>query len=254
MKVVVTGSRGVVGTVLVDRLNAQNHTVVPLVHDAFDVNDEKKVRAFLDTHQPDAIMHLAKGDVPFTKALAAWAYEKRKAYVFTSTYKVFKGKKVEGPFTVYDTPDGTDQLATSKQELERVSFAVNPNSYVARLAWQITKQPENYGIMYFIKSQMDKRGKISVSKNHFVSAMFVEDTADALIDLVEHYAPGLYHLNASDWFSLYDIVYHIKHKMGHDWIVLDPPRTLSKNEMLDNTKIKLTPLSKQGVEYQHPNL
>lgn len=253
MKVVVTGSRGTVGKVLVTRLKKRKHTVVPLVHDAFDVNDAAQINAFLDDAQPDVIMHLAKGEVPFTKALATWAFIHKKAYLFTSTYKVFSGKKIEGPFTIYDDPDGFDTLAMYKQELEKVSFAANPTSYVARLAWQITNDPEGYGVLKFVKYQMETRKKVSVSKNHFISAMFVEDTANALIDLVQQYAPGLYHLNASDWFSLYDIVYHIKHKMGHDWIVLDPPRNLAKNEMLDNTKIALTPLSQQGVEYQHPN-
>jgi len=220
MKFLVTGSRGTVGKVLMKTLKEKGYETIALVHDQFDVENSDLLLKYLNKETPDVIMHLAKGGVNMTKTLASWAYEKRKSYLFTSTYKVFSGKKVEAPFTIYDTPDGTDQLAKYKIELEKVSFEANPNSYVARLAWQITKDVEDYG--------------------------------DRLVHLIEKKMPGLYHLNASDWFSFYDIVYHIKHEMGHDWINLKEPRTLHKNEMIDNLKVEITPLSSQGVKYQHP--
>jgi dTDP-4-dehydrorhamnose reductase len=252
MKFLVTGSRGTVGKVLIKTLKEKGYETIALVHDQFDVENNDLLLNYLNKEKPDAIMHLAKGGVNMTKTLASWAYEKRKSYLFTSTYKVFSGKKVEAPFTIYDTPDGSDQLAKYKIELEKVSFEANPNSYVARLAWQITNDVEDYGILSFLKFQMDRRGEVSVSKNHYLSAMFVEDTCERLVHLIEKKMPGLYHLNASDWFSFYDIVYHIKHEMGHDWINLKEPRTLHKNEMIDNLKVEITPLSLQGVKYQYP--
>ena len=249
MNIVVTGSRGTIGKVLVKALKKRKYTVIPLTHDALDFSDQNAVVGFLDTHQPDAIMHLAKADEAFTGFLAEWAYQHRKAYVYTSSYKVFSGKKVEGPFKITDTPDGTDELALYKQRLEKISFEKNPTSYVARLSWQITDDPSGYGVLMFLKAQMDSVKKISVSENMYPSLMFVEDTAEALIDLIEKYQPGLYHLNQNDWYSFYDIVHYLKYEKGHDWIQLEPPRTLRKIEMLDNQKIKLKPLSEYGIKY-----
>lgn len=249
MNIVVTGSRGTIGKVLVKTLKKRKHTVIPLIHDEVDFRDQKVILEFLNTHQPDAIMHLAKAEEDITATLAKWAYEHRKAYLYTSSYKVFNGKKVEGPFKITDTPDGTDELALYKQRLEKVSFENNPNSYVARLSWQITDDPSGYGVLMFLKAQMDKAKKVSVSENMYPSLMFVDETANALIDLIEKYQPGLYHLNQNDWYSLYDIVDYLKHQKGHDWIVLDPPRSIRKNEMLDNQKIKLKPLSEYGIKY-----
>jgi dTDP-4-dehydrorhamnose reductase len=249
MNIIVTGSRGTIGKVLMKTLKKRKHTAIPLIHDEVDFSDQKVITAFLEKHQPDAIMHLAKSEEAITATLAKWAYENRKSYLYTSSYKVFSGKKVEGPFKVTDTPDGTDELALYKQRLEKVSFENNPNSYVARLSWQITDDPSGYGILMFLKAQMDKAKKVSVSENMYPSLMFIDETANALIDLVEKYQPGLYHLNQNDWYSFYDIVDYLIHEKGHDWIVLDPPRAIRKIEMLDNQKIKLKPLSEYGIKY-----
>lgn len=254
MKAIITGSSGVIGKVLMQRLKKHKHQAVALKHTEFDVNDAKLIDAYLNKEKPDVIFHLAKSDLAMSEHLAKWTKEHRRALVYTSSFKVFGGKKTQGPYAVYDTPDGTDEIAKTKQAHEKAIFEVNPNAYVVRLSWQITPKVEAYGLLAFLKDQMDKRGKISVSENHYPSVMFVEDTCDELIRIVTGYQPGLYHLNQNDWYSFYDIVHHLKHKLGHDWIELDKPRSLKKNDMLDTIKFPHSTLTDKGFKYLNPRL
>jgi len=55
MNIVVTGSRGTIGKVLVKTLKKRKHTVIPLIHDEVDFSDQKVILAFLNKHQPDAL-------------------------------------------------------------------------------------------------------------------------------------------------------------------------------------------------------
>lgn len=254
MKAIVTGSSGVIGRVLMARLKKHKHQAKALKHTDFDVNDKALIEAYLDKEMPDVIFHLAKSDLQMSVHLATWAKTHRRALVFASSFKVFGGKKINGPYAVHDKPDGTDEIAKTKQAHEAAIFEANPNAYVIRLAWQITPEVETYGLLSFLKEQMDKKGKVSVSENHYPSVMFVEDTCEEMIRIVSQYQPGLYHLNQNDWYSFYDIVHHLKHQLGHDWIVLDKPRQLKKNDMLDTIKFPHSTLTDKGFTYLNPRL
>ncbi len=59
MKILVTGSRGFVGTRLIPRLEAAGHQVTGFDADSIDVSDSPRVRAFVERSCPEAVVHLA---------------------------------------------------------------------------------------------------------------------------------------------------------------------------------------------------
>jgi len=126
-------------------------------------------------------------------------------------------------------------------------FDVYPDSYIVRLAWQIGKAPGGYNMLSFIKDQMDKKGIIQASKHLYLSAMFLEDTARAIVELLEGYMPGLYHLESNDDYLFYDIIYYLKHHCGHDWIVLGDKKKFAKNDVMENLKVKVLTFEQLGM-------
>lgn len=60
MRVLVTGSRGFVGSVTAQLLEAEGHRVIGYdLMDGFDIRDRNQVGAMIRQHQPDRILHLA---------------------------------------------------------------------------------------------------------------------------------------------------------------------------------------------------
>lgn len=249
MKMIVTGASGTVGTELMKTIKLRGHKGIPMGRKDVDITDEKAVLAYLETHQPDAIIHLAKADETYTKWLVLWTKHNKKKFMFTSSYKVFSGKTLEAPYQVYDKPDGTDDFATYKLNLEKLIFDLYPDSFIVRLAWQIGKAPGGYNMLSFIKDQIDKKGIIHASKHLYLSAMFLEDTTQAIIDLLESYMPGLYHLESNEDYSFYDIIYYLKHTCGHDWIVLGDKKKFAKNDVMENLKVKVPTLESYGMKH-----
>jgi dTDP-4-dehydrorhamnose reductase len=248
MQILITGSTGTIGIQLIKTLQELGHSYIGLGRNDCDITNEASVNAFLHGKKVDAIIHLAKADEAYTKMLLTYAKEKRIPFVFTSTYKVFSGKVVEAPYSEYSKPDAVDEFATYKLNLERLVLDFYPeNAYVIRLAWQIGQQPGGYNMLSFIKDQMDKKGVFQVSKQLYLSAMFIEDTCESIIDIIQSKLPGLYHLEGNDGYSFYDIAYFLKHERGQDWIILDDSKKFSKNDVMDNSKVKVKTLSQYGM-------
>ncbi len=250
MKILVTGASGTIGKRLMNIIHLRNHEGFPFVRSDVDITNEKNVHDYVDKINPDVIMHLAKSDESMTQYLLTWSKKHQKKFVFTSSYKVFSGKQVEAPYQVYDRPDGTDSFALDKIKQEDLCFEINPdNSYVVRLAWQIGDAPGGYNMLSFVQEQMKQRGVMSASKGLYLSLMFLDDTCHALIDLVESYLPGMYHLNQNDGYSFYDVIHYLKHQKGQDWIELDDNKKFSKNDNMENTKVKVKMFSEMGMKH-----
>jgi len=87
MKIVITGSSGLIGKFLVEELKQQNHTIIPLVHESNNQSDKKDfiwnifskkvdIKAFENV---DCVIHLAGSNIgkPWTKAHKESIYHTR---------------------------------------------------------------------------------------------------------------------------------------------------------------------------------
>jgi dTDP-4-dehydrorhamnose reductase len=248
MKILVTGATGTIGRRLMDIIPTRGHESVAFDRQNIHIEVENDVIDFLNRVKPDVIMHLAKSSITFSSFLIKWAKNNHKQFVFTSSYKVFNGTQVSGPYTVYDAPDGNDEFALGKIAHERLIFDEYPeNSYVARLAWQIDHQPGGHNLLSFVEEQLKRTPIFQVSKTLYLPFMFLEDTCHALIDLVESYVPGLYHLNQNDGYSFYDVLDYLKTQKGHDWIQIGDQKKFGKNDLIENLKVKTTMFSELGM-------
>ena len=253
MKIVVTGARGTIGQVLMKAIKKQGNEAIAFDRDAVDITDKEKVEHYLYSLQPDRIYHLAKASLAFTEILGAWAYQNKVKLVFTSSFKVFSGKKVEGPYSIFDEPDGTDAFAQGKIAQEKALFEYYPYTYVVRLAWQIAKEPTGYNFLTFVKDQVDKRGTYHASKQHLISFMFIEDTTEALLNIPNQYPPGLFHLNANEYYSVYDVVMNLKSLYNLDWIRVDDKKRYAKNDTMESN-VSVKTFSDYGFKFYSKSL
>lgn len=250
MQILITGASGTIGTQLVKTIKNASHHAIALGRNDVDITSEPAVYEHLETLKIDAIIHLAKADINYTKVLLNYAKEKKIPFLFTSSYKVFSGKTAQSPYSEFEKPDSTDEFAINKIAIEKLVLDTYPEKgYVARLAWQIGDKPGGYQMLSFIKDQMDKKGVFQVSKHLYLSAMFIEDTCETLLDLIVKYPAGVYHVEGNDGFSFYDIAYYLKHERGQDWIVLDDSKKFAKQDTMDNSKIKLKSLSQYNIKH-----
>ena len=59
----------------------------------------------------------------------------------------------------------------------------------------------------------------------------------------------MYHLNQNDGYSFYDVIHYLKHEYQQDWIVLDDAKKFSKNDNMENNKVKVTMFSEMGMTH-----
>ena len=152
MRILVTGSSGLVGKHLVEYLGA-THTVAgfsrnssPWTQYAADITDRGAVEAALDDFKPDAIVHAAAftlvdgceterekayaTNVEATKTVADWAKKNSKKLIYISTDYVYAGKAD----VTYDENSPTEPVnyaGKTKLEAEKETLQVE-NSAVLR--------------------------------------------------------------------------------------------------------------------------
>ncbi len=248
MKVVVTGARGTIGQVLMNALNNHGHQAMAFDRDSVDITDKSAVEKYLKSFNPEVIYHLGKSALEFTEILGAWAYKNKVKLVFTSSFKVFSGKTVEGPYSIFHQPDGTDGFATEKLAQERALFEYYPYTYIVRLAWQIAKEPTGHTFLSFVKQQIDKRGPYKTSKDHYISFMFIEDTVEYLINIPNLYPSGLFHLNSNESYSVYDVLMNLKELYTLDWLTFNDKKHIVKNDMMESN-VSLKTFSDYGFKF-----
>ena len=250
MSILVTGANGTLGQEMMRALKKQKKKAVGFDRNTIDPENPKAVKAFLDELNPTLIFHLAKSSILFTETLAQWAFKHKVKLVFTSSFKVFSGKKIEGPYRIFDVPDGTDSFAKDKIAQERLLFEYYPYTYVVRLAWQIAKEPQGFNLLSFVKDQIDKRGTFSAARDHFISFMFIEDTVESLIQVPITVPPGLYHLNANDNFSMYDVLMHLKETGKYPWLSFTDTKRYAHNDLMQSN-LPVKTFSEYGFKFHN---
>jgi len=59
MKILLTGSHGMVGRNILDHSNSENHTILLPTSEELNLLDDESLRDFISTHKPDMIIHAA---------------------------------------------------------------------------------------------------------------------------------------------------------------------------------------------------
>ncbi len=222
MKILITGSRGLLGYEVGIVCEGQGDTVfrTDIVPPSLqlDITDASAIRGMLSTMKPDWVINCAAyTDVDGCETNEELAYQlNAKApgnlaraceevgakFLHISTDYVFDGSK-EVPYTENDETNPTSVYGKSKRAGEIAVLESIEHYSIVRTQWLFGPQGKNF-VSTILKIAKD-RDKITVVNDQWGSPTYSKDLAKALRLLIDSNAQGVYHVcnrGKATWYDL----------------------------------------------------
>jgi dTDP-4-dehydrorhamnose reductase len=257
MRALITGSSGTVGTALRQCLSAQGWDVARWDRSKVPIDDYDAMEGFVREVAPDALFHLAVASQPtqirpsadeawrvdyeWTGELAWICRELDVTFVFTSTVMVFTEGR-PGPYTIASRADAAHDYGLHKREAEKRVFHQNTDARVVRLGWQIGDDLRGNQMAAWL----DQHRGVRASTRWIPACSHLADTADALRRIAVGRA-GLYHVDANEGWSFYDLATALQKQHGADWNIV-PTSDRAYDQRLLDPRIRLPPLAERIPE------
>ena len=203
MRVLVTGSGGMLGGAVLAEARARGHEAAGADLPELDLSSDGAVRDVIQAHAPDAVIHCAawtdvdaaETDEPrafrinadgTARIVAAAPY----VLAMSSDY-VFPGDAGRGrPYVESDTPDPATAYGRSKVAAERAVLASGTNA-ILRAQWLYGAGGKNF--VDTILGLAAERDEVRVVADQVGSPTWTGHVAPALLELAERRASGIFH-------------------------------------------------------------
>lgn len=221
MKILVTGSNGMLGSDIV-KIFSKTYEVVGVTRQDFDITDSQASLEYIKSMKPDVIIHSAaytnvdgcesnidiayKVNALGTRNIAVACNEVNASMVYISSDYVYDGNK-NSPYYEYDMTNPISVYGKSKLEGENFIKSLCRKYYIVRTSWLFGKHGKNF-IQTMLTLANDKK-TISVVDDQVGSPTYTEDLAKALLELILKPAYGIYHITNEDFCSWYDLTKYI---------------------------------------------
>ncbi|NQU41706.1 dTDP-4-dehydrorhamnose reductase [bacterium] len=228
MRCVVTGSKGLLGRAVVERLARENTTVVEADLPEVDLTDSEAVNALVEASQPECVFHCAAWtdvdraedepdlcravNVDATRYLAEACARSGARLVLLSTDYVFGGD-LDRPYREEDAPRPLGVYAQSKLEAEQAVQAGGGDWQILRSAWLFGPGRRNF--VTAILDRLRAGQSLRVVNDQTGCPTFAPDLADRLVWLADHTVGGLYHLANAGHCSWYEFACRIAELAGY---------------------------------------
>jgi dTDP-4-dehydrorhamnose reductase len=217
-KVLLTGMNGTVAPVVAEELRGRGYETLAWDRGAVSPEDRGAVERFIRGVKPSALIHCAMGSPQWAEDMARVCAEQGSAFLYVSSASVY-GTQQQGPFTVYDTPEPSDDYGRYKLECEQRVRAANDAARVVRIGWQIALRPGGNNMLEHLIRRQAEDGCIAASTEWFPACSFLDDTAYVLAEVLEGQPPGLYLADGNSGWSFWQIASALRLAMGEDWVV-----------------------------------
>jgi dTDP-4-dehydrorhamnose reductase len=209
LRLLITGLGGTLGPVLAAAARARGHTVLPWHRQAPGF---QPVLAFAQL-QPTAVAHLGLCDAAASGQLARLAAAASVPFLFTSTAMVFDHRP-DGPHRPGDHRTARDDYGLMKVASEDAIRAADAAASIVRLGWQIGPGATGNTMLTALHRWQAEQGEVAVSSAWTPACSFMDDTAAALLVLLD--VPGTHHLdaNADEAWTMTDIATALQAQPG----------------------------------------
>jgi dTDP-4-dehydrorhamnose reductase len=216
MKILVTGSNGLLGTNILPDLS-QQFEIVAATEDQWDILDRKLGEEIIRTHQPDVLINLAaitnvdgcedaaepayRVNVEGAGILADICAEYNIKLVHFSTDYVFDGTSTR-PYREEDAPNPLSVYGHSKFLGEKRVLESHPSSLILRTEWIYGRGGENF--ITKITKIAREMGRAEVVDDQTGSPTYARDLAVPIKVLITQAKSGIYHVTngeACTWFQ-----------------------------------------------------
>ncbi len=268
MKVLVTGSRGQVGTELLCLAKGFGVEVIGVDHDRLDITDQMAVQTFVSTQQPDAVVNAAaytavdkaEEDVDAVFAVNATAVSYLAQFcasldiplVHISTDYVFDGSK-KNAYIESDAVSPLGVYGQTKLEGEALVQSECKKYYIFRTSWVFSAHGNNFvKTMLRLGTEREELGIVADQRGKPTSA---REIARVIYEVLKakHEAWGIYHLaqpNAVTWFEFAQSIFAEARQQGFSLRVkqvnaittadFPTPAKRPENSELDCNKLETT--------------
>ncbi len=217
MRCLVTGSRGLLGSELVERLRGKGEEVQGWDLPGHDVTDVEQTINGIHKVGPDVIFHLAawtdvdgcekdKGRAASVNFQGAWAValgaeELGCKLVYMSTDYVFDGRK-KRPYRENDKPGPLSVYGRSKLMGEQAVARTCKRHFIVRSSWLYGRGGRNF--VDTIRKKSKEQDRVEVVEDQVGSPTWAADLCPLLHELAESDRFGIYHITNSgqaSWFE-----------------------------------------------------
>ncbi len=260
MKILVTGSNGLLGQKLVYKLKAdsdfnliatargENRLIDKsgYVYEQLDITKYENVKTVFEKHKPDAVINTAamtNVDACETQREEAWlmnatsvahqvkVLENLKTpsynphFIHLSTDFIFDG--THGPLTEEEKPNPLSYYAETKLEAERIVLASKLKWAIARtvLVYGIVDNMSRSNIVLWVKQNLEQGKTINVVDDQFRTPTLAEDLADGCILIAEKKAEGIFNISGKDFYSIIELAYVVADYYKLDKSLIKPSKS-----------------------------
>lgn len=235
MRIVVTGAKGRLGSVLVDKLKTREDEVFGFDVDTLDVTDFVATQSRIAEIAPDIVLHPAgwtdvdgcardperaivvNGFGAQNVALAAAAAGAAMLYI--SSNEVFDGT-ANRPYREYDVTRPANAYGYSKWVGEQAVMRHNPRHYIVRTAWLFAHGGKNF--IQSILGAAAERKPLRVVVNEIANPTYNDDLADAILALMTTERFGIYHFVNEGTCSRYQLARYALDRAGYAETFVEP--------------------------------
>lgn len=262
MKILITGSNGLLGQKLVYKLrNRPEITCIATArgenrlvnkdgytYETLDITSNDNVVSVFKKYLPDVVINTAamtNVDACETEREACWAMNVSSVeyqvqaleslqsqnpsykphFIHLSTDFIFDG--THGPLDESEKPNPLSYYAESKLAAEKIVQRSKLKWAIARtvLVYGIVDNMSRSNIVLWVKSNLEQGKKINVVDDQFRTPTLAEDLADGCILIAEKKAEGIYNISGKDFYSILELAQTVADYYGLDKSLINPSKS-----------------------------
>lgn len=260
IKVVITGSNGLLGQSLLNLLlkDKDSYQVygfsrgknrsgrVDFNYISIDITEKEELDKKLEQIQPDYIINTAAMtqvddcetnkqacdilNVDVVKWMTSFASKSKTHIIHLSTDFIFDGKK--GYYKETDKPNPLSYYGLSKLKSEQVLKDSKINFTILRtiLVYGKVFDMSRSNIVLWVKEMLEKNKEITIVDDQYRMPTYVEDLAMACKIAMDKKALGIYHISSNTLLSVYEIAQQIAETFDLNKNLIKPISTSTLNQ------------------------
>ncbi|MCR5484462.1 MAG: dTDP-4-dehydrorhamnose reductase [Clostridiales bacterium] len=236
MKILVTGSKGQLGSDLSAEIKKRGHVCIPADIDDFDITDEKAVSDFILSASPDAVIHCAAYtavdkaesetelcrliNATGTKNVASASQKCGSKLLVVSSDYVY-GDNGGAPHLPTDETSPVNFYGVTKLEAENEAEKLCEKLFIVRTSWVFGKNGNN-----FVKTMLslsETKECVCVVNDQTGSPTYTKDLSPLLCDIAESDKYGVYNASNEGYCTWAEFASAVMTAAGRDTKVVPIP-------------------------------
>lgn len=263
MRILITGSNGLLGQSLLDLYVADKNTqIIALsrgenrypfsngyVYEQIDLTNAPQVKKVVLKHCPDVIINTAamtnvdacednkeecnKINIELVQNLVDVSSKINAHLIHISTDFIFDGKKEGGYYTEIDKPNPLSYYGLSKLKSEEILVNSKIKYTILRtiLVYGKVHDMSRNNIVLWVRKMLSEGKEITIVDDQFRSPTYVEDLAMACKITLDKKTEGIFNIASSQLLSIYEIAQQIAEVFNLDKSLIKPISTSTLNQL-----------------------